>query len=153
MTAPIRFSPSSTSFCLPRWIIPRGGNKESLTKSESVLGQAVFLFPRDAVSNAFLKANFMSLSPPDGLFRGEKELTCPPRLRWLQRIIPGTTERHRRSAAIPPQKAPPPPPTDAPSPAHHAPSPPTDHSGDNGASTQDKRPSRPEHPAPRPLPR
>ena len=32
-------------------------NEESLTKSESATRQAVFLFPRDAVSNAFSKGD------------------------------------------------------------------------------------------------
>ena len=130
-----------------------GGNEDSLTKSVSASQHAVFVFPRDAVINAVLKATSTSLLPPDGLFWGAKERTFPPRLCRPRQIIPGTTKCHHRSSAIPTQTAPPPPPTDAPSPVHHASSPPMDNYVEDGLSIQDKRPSRPEHPARRPLPR
>ena len=70
-----------SSLCLPLRIIPGEDNKESFTKSESASQQAVFLFPCDSVSNAFLIGELTYLLPPDGLFQGTKERTCPLRLR------------------------------------------------------------------------
>ena len=66
-------------------------------------------------------------------------MSSPPRLRWPRRLIPGTTERPIGERT---QTANAPPPTDATSPVHHTPSPPTDNYGDE---------ARPPSPTPPPL--
>ena len=105
-----------------------------------------------AVSNAVLKRS-PRLFCPWLIIPGAKEHNCPPHLCRPRRIIPGTMESppsepdHHH-----PQTAPSPPPIDVPRTTHHAPSPPTNHSRDNGAYTQGKSTSRQDHTPPRPLP-
>ena len=85
--------------------------------------QAVFLFPRDAVSNYFSKGDLHVSFPPRQTIPGGEGTYLSNASPLARRFIPGMTERPNRSAAIPPQTATPTPPTNAPSPAHHAPSP------------------------------
>ena len=84
-----RYSPPSTDHS-------KGDHKASHYR-ESASRQAVFIFRRDAVSNAPPKATPTFVPPLRTIPRGGGA-SIPPCLCWPRRLIPGKMERHPRRA-------------------------------------------------------